>query len=223
MARIVASRYASNYLDKTEGLSINSAKNYIPILVLLKYGLRVEYRQYSLVSLLEKIVAPQGNRGATNRMMLLILDALDEYPENAPLMEELDNLHNKYPNIKVIITTRPEVDLLEKHKIQADVYIRLLLLTRSQVDQFFRNYGTKLNSENLTYDKVRELNLPIEELTTPLFAWILSIVIYNHVFKMEAKMQWNSKMIRSYLYMLFFEHVIKGEYRERDYIKEKNP
>jgi hypothetical protein len=233
MARIIASRYGSNYLDKTEGLTINKTKNYIPILVFLKDGLRVEYGQYSLSNLFEKIIAPQDNRGSSNRMILLILDALDEYSENVPLMDQLDNLHSKYPNIKVIITTsleKLEADLLLKHKIETDTYLRLLQFTKTQVDEFFRKHGTELNGEYLNYDKARELKLPIDELTTPLFAWILScVIIYDRAFKIQHGVHFNSKMMKSYLYLLFLQHVIKGEYRdgfndinaERNFIKQK--
>ena len=79
----------SDSLDKTEGLSINRTKNYIPILVFLKDGLKVEYGQYATLDyLFEKIVAPSEIIGARNRKVLVILDALDEFQENTPLMDK---------------------------------------------------------------------------------------------------------------------------------------
>jgi hypothetical protein len=132
---------------------------------------------YSLDNLLQSIIAPKDNKEASNRRILLILDSLDEYINNSQksLIHKLDELRNRYPNIKTMITTRLEDKILDKQGFKnVDKYVRLLSFTNEQVDDFFRNYEVTIEGIQLTYERAKELNLPVEEMTTPLFAWIFS-------------------------------------------------
>jgi len=123
---------------------MQSTENYIPILVFLRNGLRVEYKQYSLENLLKKIVAPdKNNLGASYRNIMLILDSLDEYNNNAKekLYDTLEALRDKYTNLKSIVTTRLEAELLAKittHKLDVydSYYITLLQFTEGQLNAF---------------------------------------------------------------------------------------
>ena len=78
-------------------------------------------------------------------------------------------LYGKYPNIKIIITTRLEDNILSDHRINVDKYVRLLSFSDSQLSKFFKCYGVIIDNVPLTYRHAKELNLPIEVMTKPLF------------------------------------------------------
>jgi uncharacterized protein YjbI with pentapeptide repeats len=212
MVRMIASEYASICLDK-------GYNNQIPVVVFLKdEDLRVEYKQYSLDNILQFIVAPVNNQESRNRKILLILDGLDEYNKDGTklLIHKLDELRDKYPNVKAIITTRLEDKVLDDQKIKSDKYVRLLTFTNDQVDEFFKNYGVVVKEAPLTYDHASQLNLPVEEMNKPLFAWIFSY-LQMHTgpqLKIESKSHWTKKMIESWIYLLFFHHTIEGKYKD---------
>jgi NACHT domain len=225
MARMIASEYASICLVK-------GYHNYIPILVFLKgVDLRVEYEGLSLDNLLQFVVAPKLNPEASTRKILLILDGLDEYGSSTNtenqlrLIDKLDELKSNYPNIKAIITTRLEDKILENQGINIDTYVRLLLFSPDQVNDFFKTYGVIIDGITLTYDMAKGLNLPVEEMTKPLFAWIFSYLEMHTSpeLKIETKQNWNYEMVKSWIFLLFFHQVIEGKYRGSlgAYIEEK--
>jgi hypothetical protein len=209
MARVIASEYATSYLDETGDPAKHKTGNYIPILIFLRDGLKVEYNQDSYDSLhnvFDSIIAPSDNKEARKREILLILDGLNEYDEKETrLIDKLDELHGKYPNIKAIITTRLEADILSSQKIKADSYARLLHFTPEQVGSFFAKYGVKVGGEQLTYWLARHQNIPVEEMKKPLFAWIFSFLeMYRPELKIESKKGWTDKMMKSWIYIYFF-------------------
>jgi hypothetical protein len=66
----------------------------------------------------------------------------------------------------------------------------------------------------LTYDRAKELNLPVEEMTKPLFAWIFSY-LETHTspeLRIETKQNWGYKMVKTWIFLLFFHQVIEGKY-----------
>lgn len=154
--RMIASKYAERYLQigKDPLSQINydeELHSYIPILVLLKDGLSHVYYQYDLNYVLENITCPTEIKESSNRKILLILDALDEIHSSLDLSSLLNvivpDFLKKYPNIKIILTTRLKAGLPKKFlNIKIDdrdnKYIRLLPFSQEQVNEFFEKYFT---------------------------------------------------------------------------------
>ncbi|KIM25958.1 hypothetical protein M408DRAFT_73652, partial [Serendipita vermifera MAFF 305830] len=88
----------------------------------LKQDLTIE--TLSFEEQLEHLVA--GPLKTTNRSVLVIIDALDECDERgrSELLSALLNRINKIPMIKVMITSRPLVDITDKLQNQPIVYSR---------------------------------------------------------------------------------------------------
>jgi uncharacterized protein YjbI with pentapeptide repeats len=242
MVRMIASEYATAYLNSDQDNASYKNNTFIPILVFLKDGLDVVYYQDNLDYLLNEIICP--DEPSQKRKILLMLDGLDEYPyqnDIANLMTRLKELRNKYSNLKVIITTRLESGLPEELKINdsENEYIRLLPFTVNQVDNFFEKYITysqyesffqKYGQEKITYDFVqKELGFQSknnginEEITKPLFAWMLSLILVYPQINIDFKKEWSNKMKKSLLYLFFIHHIIKGKYNidDKPYFFEK--
>jgi hypothetical protein len=231
MVRMIASLYASSYLNRAEDeereiaiLNKESDKQYfVPILVFLKAGLNNVYQSSDLDDVLSDIAPYEANyntQQTAKRPLLLILDGLDEYRDS---VEDLikntifDKIHKKYrKNMKVIITTRLEAGFPDELKITGNIdeerntYVRLLPFTTKQADEFFRNYNAPL-----TYDTAQKLGLHEEEITKPLFAWMISLMYTDPELKIEFGKDWSSSMMKSLIYMLFFHYLITGRYRTR--------
>jgi uncharacterized protein YjbI with pentapeptide repeats len=235
VVRMLASNYATGYLYSKRDAITSTNSGYIPIPVFLKDGLNNVYNQNNLNYVLEEIVAP--NPQACKRKILLILDGLDEYPyptDIGKLMNDIlrDKYRIRYTNMKVIITTRLKAGLHEELKINDhnNEYVRLLPFTREQIDRFFENYFTyeqaqelfqKYHVERLSYNYIlKDLgledgsNIPNEEISKPLFTWMLSLIYTDPEVKLEFNKQWSRNMRRSLIYMFFIHHVIKGKYKD---------
>ena len=201
LARITTADYASKFLQE----DLDKNHDYIPILVFLRNGFDNVYYQDSLENVLTSISISDKEH---NRKILLILDGLDEYKGDIQtLMYDISSFRNVYPNMKVLITTTliPRLPSI----INIDSYVRLLPFTQSQVDEFFTKYGV-----NLTYDyALHDLGLGKEEITKPLFVWMLSFIYINLKLELVFKEYWTETMIKSYLYMLFFHQTIEGKYK----------
>jgi uncharacterized protein YjbI with pentapeptide repeats len=229
MARMIASYYATDNLYRdynNEGRTRRKVPKYIPIVADLKQGFNNVYHDESLKSLLQRI-APVNNSEEMYKRILVILDGLDEY-DGAKLNADngdLQTYHREYPNMKFIIITNLKYGLLSRHQLNAGNYIRLLPFTKKQVNKFFKKYGT-----GLTYNYCQKLGLQ-QEITRPLFAWIISFVIANSIqvheipnIMKELVKGWTVDMIKSFVYMLFFHYTLRGknsEKREERYSKEK--
>jgi uncharacterized protein YjbI with pentapeptide repeats len=219
LARMIASEYATNYLENVESAASFTTGEYIPILVPLKNGLRVEYENSSLDNLLNTIVAPKNNPGANTREILLILDGLDEYNENEKLVNKLDTLYGDYRNLRLIITTRLVLELLTRQGINTahTPYIRLLQFTKQQIFEFYRNYTaiSRKDAVGKIYDTndVPEIDFSIEETTKPLFAWMLSQMYTNAQYRVEFKKEWNQNKKRALIYFLFLHYITLGRHK----------
>ncbi len=222
--KIIASDLASRYLSvNINSIPSNSIDSYIPILVVLNKGLRVEYQGNwnNLDDILDSIIFPSNNVPSQSRKVLLILDGLDEYLDDKnDLMKYVNSILSKFKNMKAIITTRLTPDLLEEDmKVDIDRYIRLLPFDSNQVNEFFQLYGV-----SLTYQYVRDiLHLEDEEITKPLFTWMISQMHSASDIQINFKNTWSSKMNKSLMYLLFFHHTIKGKYilnEDKDLQKE---
>jgi len=61
------------------------------------------------------------------------------------------------------------------------------------------------------------LNLPVDEMTKSLFAWIFSFLqMYaeDPSLKIGSKKGWTDKMKKSWIYLLFFHHTIEGKFKD---------
>jgi hypothetical protein len=90
-----------------------------------------------------------------------------------------------------------------------DGYVRLMPFDSDQVNEFFRKYGVDLN-----YWKCRELGLDYEEISKPLFLWILGMIVSDPSYKLEFKPEWPSHMKKSLLYYVFIHSLLKGKHKK---------
>jgi uncharacterized protein YjbI with pentapeptide repeats len=220
---MISSKYATDFLDNKQ--------DYIPIPVLL--GLTNEEGDFitayeknrlnlSLDNVLKNIIAV-SEEISSNRI-LLILDGLDEYGDRntisvgGKLRKLLDSSNHKYQNIKVLITSRLEDEILTKQHVSSiRKYVRLLSFEPTQINYFFERYGVKVGDRLLNKEYALKLKLPVEEMSKPLFAWIFSFLqVYGDAktqLKIESKSHWTPNMVKSWMYLLFFHQTISGKYR----------
>jgi len=88
--------------------------------------------------------------------------------------------------------------------------------SEEKVNEFFKKYGVELD-----YKKCEELGLSREEITKPLFCWILGMISLDPLYKLTLNPEWSSSMKRSLLYYVFIHSLIKGKHKkEMDKFKE---
>jgi hypothetical protein len=134
-----------------------------------------------LNSVIDKVIAPYEE--PAKKKTLVVLDGLDEYNDSLDsFMTRLEQFHASYPNCKIMITTRFVPSILDQTRIDLNEYIRLLLFTEDQVNDFFKKYNS-----TLTYNYVSDLRVKKEEITKPLFTWLLSILFAAQKLEINPK------------------------------------
>jgi len=198
--KYLAYKYAEQILAGNE-------EAYFPVLVKLREITDIEtgfiYRQETIESLLSKIWSENESR-----KVMVILDGLDEYrgtpQEVFRYLTKINLSHSE--KVKVIITTRL-VEIPQEYI--RDGYVRLMPFDIDQVDEFFRKYGVDLD-----YWKCEELGLNDEEITKPLFLWILGMILSDTSYRLEFKPKWSKELRKSLLYYIFIHSIIKGKHKE---------
>jgi hypothetical protein len=145
---------------------------YIPVFVPLKFALESTCNNNSLDIDLDAISSHSSRKENTN--ILVILDGLDELPNDKPvsihnIYQTIKGFMKSFPNRKFIITTRLEAGYPDKLDIK-ESYIRLFSFNEEQIEQFFRIYG--LGSEHHNLSNI----LTEQKLGKPLFCWMLATV-----------------------------------------------
>lgn len=194
---------------------------YIPVFVDLKFALEATCNNNSLEIDLEEITFLSSRKENTN--ILVILDGLDELPENKPvsihnIYQTIQGFMKGFQNRKFIITTRLEAGYPDKLNIK-ESYIRLFSFNEEQIEQFFRIYGLGGEYHNLSNI------LTQQKLGKPLFCWMLATV-YNNCTPEEREIFFDySKAYifgEIFLYQRFIHDVILGKLRDdvkRDFKK----
>lgn len=213
MVRMVTSKYATKALD-------SPGSNYIPIRIFLKeknpFDNAYEGKDYNLYDVLSQIVSPKPEQRRTP--ILLILDGLEGYKDSSEkLIDKIRKIRNRedgegsYENMKIIITTVLEKEILEKHGIvySNKKYIRLLSFSPDQIDEFLMKHRPNRSLKELSFKYASSLGLS-NEITKPLFAWMLSI-IYTKL-KIFNNKEMSIKMRKSLIYMLFFYYTLNSKY-----------
>jgi uncharacterized protein YjbI with pentapeptide repeats/nucleoside phosphorylase len=183
-----------------------------PILVRLREMTDISsgfvYEQETLESILRKIWMENKSR-----KVLLILDGLDEYGgELHSIFQYLTKLHNEFgEKVKVIVTSR--LVYIPKEYIRE--YVRLMPFTDEQVNEFFRRYGV-----NLTYLKCVKLGLGKEEISKPLFCWILAIISADRSYELVFKPEWPEAIKRALLYYIFIHILLKGKHKKEKEVEK---
>jgi hypothetical protein len=217
----LASRFASKYLDNPD-----DDYDYIPIFAPLKGELKnIDESQHSLSEII-KLIAP-GEEGK-KRKILLICDGLDEYGDAAALLEWLQNKHEvELPNLKVIITTRLNGELLEIISRFGSQYIRLLPFGIDQADQFFKKY----RSSSIAYENLSTHLRQEETSRTPLFCWMFAIMMSTKAqSELILKDVSDPNIKKSLIYQRFIHSIIRGKHKDiaekyrwtQYYTEEKN-
>jgi len=199
-ARYITHLYANRCLS--------NGSDYFPILVKLRSGLNNVYGTHGLDYVLNIVTNDGQNK---DRKILLILDGLDEYKgEIRELIERINSYQGEYRNMKVIITTRLKEGYANELNIEN--YVRLLPLSKKQVDHLFKKYNPNLD---LTFNRcINEYHLNEEIIRNPLFCWMLAYMHTNQNVKLEFKKDWSKDMIRTLLYHSFIHSILLGKYVE---------
>ena len=136
-------------------------KVYIPIFVPLKFALEVTCNgNKSLENDLERIASYSSRKNETN--ILVILDGLDELPDNKPINNQTiyttiqQGFIKSFPNSKYLITTRLEADFPERLNI-TEYYVRLFSFNDNQIKLFFKNYGLQNRTNNNGYEDISKI------------------------------------------------------------------
>lgn len=192
-----------------------SAKEYIPIIIYLKNGYHFQRgtSREPIENLLKDIFIDFVSDRNEDTPVLLILDALDEYSDSSPTIDELfQNIpfFQKFSNKKIIYTTRlnEEFETLSQFE---DEYIRLLPFNENQVDNFLQQ-----KRSDLTYNLLKNYHLDDEVIKKPL---ILSILVESFPkleqdFKrLKEKKILTSDLTKTLAYtQIFYDHYY-GKYR----------
>jgi hypothetical protein len=209
----IASKLAKDYLD--------NRNHYIPILIELNRSnpdnnFENVYGQLNLNILLNKVIRNNAYK------ILLIIDGLDEYGNVKSIKEEIEKYKESYNNLKVLITTRFIPEYIREFK--TDYYIRVEPFTKEQVDNFFKKYGVEL-----TYDMLKSLGLREDEITKPLFAWMLALMHKENkenIRKIDVNKlkdlneETVKRIIRTVLYHNFIHSLIRGKFKEITNVNE---
>jgi uncharacterized protein YjbI with pentapeptide repeats len=219
LARKIASEYAFKCQKKND--------EYVPVFVPLRNGLNNVYRG-SLYDLLDNVVTYAKH----DRKILLILDSLDEYEhEKRGDLKELNlkirnELLPKYSKMKIIVTSRLNIDYPKTFEIRGQKYLRLLSFSDEQVNQFF-----EINSSGLTYKDALSYGLEHKDIAKPLLSFMLLKVFPFIGSDLKQKHQhFTSNMFRSFIYFHFLSHLTEGKRIEKEdrfqinnsYLDEKN-
>ena len=195
LSRSKASEYAYKYKHKQS--------NWLPILVTLRHGTTGVYEQYSLDDLLAAIQAHTENAN-----IFVILDGLDEYADDVEnLMSDIQDYRRKFPKFKKIIATsrleaRPPLSLFDR-------CIRLLPFSESQVNNFFKKY---LGNANYSYKKFKQIGLQKDEVTNPLFCWMMAYSDLENLQNIDFQRQWSTNLQKTTLYMWFIRKLLHGKF-----------
>ena len=195
LSRSKAAEYAHKYKHEQP--------NWIPILVTLRHGTNGIYKQYSLEDLLNAI-----HTHAKNSNIFVILDGLDEYADGVEnLISDIQNYRRKYPKFKKIIATsrleaRPPIILFDR-------LVRLLPFSESQVNIFFKKY---LGHANYSYKKFKEIGLQDDEITNPLFCWMMAYSNLENLQNNDFQRQWSANLQKTTLYMWFIRKLLYGKF-----------
>ena len=205
----LARKYAENPYDP---------KNYVPIVVRLdgidKITSYNVFYQENIDTMLNIIA---GND--KSKKILLILDGLDEFTgEVSDLLNDVRRYHAHYLNMKVIMLTRLRTDI--PSSLGVEEYVRLMPFSEEKVNEFFQKYGVELD-----YEKCEELGLRREEITKPLFCWMLAMMQANECYKLEFKHEWSENVKKSLFYYAFVHSIVRGKYKfkEEEEFKEIYP
>ncbi|AIF83432.1 putative low-complexity protein [Candidatus Nitrososphaera evergladensis SR1] len=198
MMRMAASKLATAFLKKKEG--------FIPVLAFFKDKLRNVYYKENLDYVISTIVAPRQFSNKTH--ILLILDGLDEYGEDIEdLLLRLDSMHQSYPLMKVIITTRMNAGY--PRLLEVDKFVRLLPFSKEEVDSFFDRYGV-----SLSYGDLSDFGLRDEEKAKPLFCWMMAVISSRTSTEIRMNKTLTANTRRALIYQEFIHSLLRGKYRE---------
>lgn len=189
----------------------------IPIVVTLNSKLDSVYGDLDLDSLLDEIAPTDEDK--KNRRILLILDGLDEYPDNKEtLIKKIEKYWPQYRQLKVIFTTRLESGFPEILKIHQNEgqYVRIFPFTPDQVNEYFKNYGIS----ELNYDKIKKIGLDEHEIRKPLFCWMFAVSSINPDFFEKISTAWRDNMKKTILYMEFLHTLFRGKHKSQSNDKD---
>jgi uncharacterized protein YjbI with pentapeptide repeats len=231
--KMLSADYATEYLNSdSDSLSFP----YIPILVSLEKEKENNGKEFSDLDRTLNKIAPAGNEPAKNRRILILFDSLEKYNiTSVKIGDKIEELRRDkgFRNVRAIITMNLNQQLLSDQNIKVKSYTRMLPFNSEQLDKFFEKYEVKEGEHLLTHERAIELDLPVQEMFRPLFAWIFSYQETSEDSRVKiVKKKWTSKMKKAWMYYIFFHRMIAGipmewhtdndiEKRNEQYLYEK--
>ena len=209
---IIGGPFGSGKTFLSKQISENYAKSilkdntsYIPIYIEMRRGLTSIYNGMSFVRFLNMTL--NNNR---NKKILLILDGLDEYQNDIKkiLEYDIDDYLKEFRNIKIICTTRINLDLPNIINLNEIQYIRLLPLSIDEV----KNFMSKRKA--LTYNDALNIGLSEYDLTNPLFLDIICKIFpkLTNIFSSINLDQNTQNLINTtILYLWLFHSLVIGK------------
>jgi DNA polymerase III delta prime subunit len=195
---------------------------HLPIFVYLRNGLDSIYGNLDLDDTFDLL-------RVKDEKILLILDALDEYPnELSNLIEKMNTKYEKYTNLKIIFSSRlaPDYPAL----LGFETYLRILPFNHSQVSIYLKNLfdisrkDDASSTNELILDDLSYLGLDEEEITKPLFIWLIFqirdlISLFINRSRKWDEMNYDNPIIKlnknekkTIIYLFFISNIIEGKY-----------
>ena len=147
-----------------------------------------------------------------NLPVLIILDGLDEFSNFEEFdFTEIEKICYENSNVNVVITSR----FIEKEKMKEIIrryssngtFLRLLTFDEEQVELWLNE--TKCG---LSYDDLKEIGLSKEEISKPLYLWMIwKLKEFGELDKIMKRKDISRNYARSRIYMLFMNLVSRGK------------
>ena len=178
---IFAAETSSKLVDKFKTL-----QDYVPIFIDVENDdvplSEIIASELSIMEMEEKPITTCMNSlfPDANLKILLIIDGIYKYSsKDIPTQVKfLDNLHNRYPNMKEIITTVPISDIFPL--LEADKIIKLCPFTEGDVTNYLVKFGRKYPKKPIDFDDlIKKYNFTSEEICHPFYCFLLASQYYN--------------------------------------------
>lgn len=199
--------------EKFANSRISNVNEYFPILINLKHGLNiiVKGRSLTLNHIIRNIL---DDYSRNNTKLIIMLDGLDEYiGDRKSLFDDINrDIIFHYPKTKIIITSRLNAGYPKSLGLESVDYIRILPFEKTQVDEYFYN-----SSIDLSYTSLLSMGLSHEEITKPLFTWMISIIhpkIHLAIDLIKYDNIFSSQIRKSLFYFHLFYYILLGRYHE---------
>ena len=145
-----------------------------------------------------------------NKKILLIIDRVGSYVRQDKMgnfLKKINELQKDFePNLKVLMTTRPEKNILKKIHTSKN-YVSLCQFDDGEIEQYFENFLRDTKSP-FGYDDLESFNLK-EEASRPLFCHMIAKIFSEPNVQRNLDYIWNDQMRRAWIYLQYVSSIKK--------------